>query len=264
MSGISLNRMLGRALLLLLPALTPVPSHAQWIKYPTPGIPRTADGKPDLTAPTPRTSDGHPDLSGIWRQPNGVKYTVDLAADLGADKVPFQPWAAALYKQRQDSISKDDPVGYCNFPGVPQMEAVPYPYKILSGPGEIVFLYEAFHLWRQIFTDGRALPQDPNPTWMGYSVGRWDGDTLVVDTAGFNDKTWLDTGGRPHSEALHVTERFTRRDFGHINLQITIDDPKAYTKPWTVSYPLTLMPDTELLEYVCNENNVDVKHLVGK
>lgn len=245
-------------------AVTPVSIKAQWIKFPTAGIPRTADGKPNLTAPTPRTADGKPDLSGIWHQPNGVKYTVNLAADLPAGAVSYQPWAEALYKERQDNISKDDPVGHCNFPGVPQMEAVPYPYKIMNAPGMIVILYEAFHIYRQIFTDGRALPQDPNPTWMGYSVGHWDGDTLVVETAGLNDKTWLDTGGRPHSEALHVTERFTRRDLGHMNLQITIDDPKAYTKPWTVSYPINLMPDTELLEYVCNENNVDTRHLVGK
>jgi hypothetical protein len=239
-------------------------ASAQWIKYPTPGMPRTPDGKPNLTAPAPRTSDGHPDLSGLWHQPNGVKYTVNLAADLPPDAVLFQPWAAALYKERQDTISKDDPVGHCNFPGIPQMEAVPYPYKIINAPGMIVFMYEAFHIWRQIFTDGRELPKDPNPTWMGYSVGHWDGDTLVVDTAGLNDKTWLDTGGRPHSEALHVTERFARQDFGHMTVQITIDDPKTYTKPWTVSYPITLMPDTEMLEYVCNENNVDVQHLVGK
>ncbi len=248
--------------MMLVLCLTPL--SAQWIKIPTAGIPRTADGKPDLTAPVPRTADGKPDFSGLWRQPNGVKYTINLDADLKPGDVVMQPWAAALYKERQDSISKDDPVGYCNFPGVPQMEAVPYPYKIIYGQGTITFLYEAFHTFRQIFMDGRELPKDPNPTWFGYSVGHWDGDTLVVDTAGMNDKTWIDTGGHPHSEALHVTERFTRKDFGHIELQIKIDDPKAYTKPWTVTYGLTLMPDTEMLEYVCNENNVDTKHLVGK
>ncbi|HEY4365515.1 MAG TPA: hypothetical protein VGN17_31430 [Bryobacteraceae bacterium] len=245
-------------------ALVLTPLSAQWIKIPTAGIPRTADGKPDLTAPVPRTADGKPDMSGLWRQPNGVKYTINLDADLKPGDVVMQPWAAALYKERQDNISKDDPVGYCNFPGVPQMEAVPYPYKIIYGQGTIDILYEAFHTFRQIFMDGRELPKDPNPTWFGYSVGRWDGDTLVVETAGMNDKTWIDTGGHPHSEALHVTERFTRKDFGHIDLQIRIDDPKAYTKPWTVTYGLALMPDTEMLEYVCNENNVDTKHLVGK
>ncbi len=252
------------AVVALLAFALAAPLSAQWIKYPSAGIPRTADGKPDLTAPAPKLPDGKPDLSGLWHQSNGVKYTVNLAADLKPEDVPYQPWTAALYKQHQDTISKDDPVGHCNFPGVPQMEAVPYPYKIMNAPGMIVILYEAFHIYRQIFTDGRELPKDPNPTWMGYSVARWEGDTLVVDSAGFNDKTWLDSGGRPHSEALHVTERFTRRDFGHMNLQITIDDPKAYTKPWTVSYPIALMPDTEMLEYVCNENNKDTQHLVGK
>lgn len=237
---------------------------AQWLDFPTKGLPRLPDGKPNLTAPVPRAADGKPDLSGIWKQPNGVKYTVNLAADLKPEDVPMQPWAAKLYRERQENLSKDDPVGHCNLPGVPQMEAVPYPYKILQYPGQITILYEAFATFRQIFTDGRQLPKDPNPSWMGYSVGRWDGDTLVVDTAGFNDKTWIDTGGHPHSDALHVTERFHRKDVGHMDLQITIDDPKAYTRPWTVTYPLTLMPDTELLEYLCTENNKDLAHLVGK
>jgi hypothetical protein len=237
---------------------------AQWLHYPTAGIPRTADGKPDLAAPAPKTVEGKPDFSGIWQQANGVKYTVNLAADLPAGDVVLQPWAAAVYKQRQDTISKDDPVGHCNLPGIPQMTAVPYPYKILNTPGAVVFLYEAFKTYRQIFTDGRPLPKDPNPTWMGYSVGRWDGDTLVVETAGFNDKSWVDSGGHPHSEDLRVTERYRRRDFGHIGVQTTINDPKAYVKPWTVSYDLRYVPDTELLEYVCEENNKDVEHLVGK
>ncbi|MBZ5578776.1 MAG: hypothetical protein LAP40_19620 [Acidobacteriia bacterium] len=240
------------------------PLGAQWLKIPSPGIPRTADGKPNLTAPAPRGQDGKPDLSGIWQQPNGVKYTVNLAADLKPGDVPMQPWAAEVYKHRQDTLSKEDPVGTCHLPGVPQMNAVPYPYKILQYRGEITILYEAFATFRQIFTDGRALPDDPNPTWMGYSVGKWDGDTLVVQSAGFNDQTWLDTGGHPHTEALRVTERFHRRDFGHIDLKTTIDDPKAYTRPWTVTYELRLMPDTELLEYLCTENNRDTQHLVGK
>jgi hypothetical protein len=246
-------------LLLICP---PVP--AQWLDYPSHGIPRTPDGKPNLTASVPRTADDKPDLSGIWRQPNGVKYTINLAADLKPGDVLLQPPAAELYNRRQSTLSKDDPVGYCKLPGVPQMSAVPYPYKIIQNPGLIVILFEAFATFRQIFTDGRSLPTDPNPTWMGYSVGRWEGDTLVVESAGFNDSTWLDTGGHPHTDALHVTERYHRRDLGHMDLQITINDPKAYTKPWTVSYPLQLLPDTELLEYVCNENNKDIQHLVGK
>ena len=240
------------------------PMAAQWLNYPTAGIPRTPDGKPNLTAPAPRTSYGKPDLSGIWKQPNGVKYTINLAADHPADFVPLRPAAAALYKYHQDTESKDDPVGHCNMAGVPQEDAVPYPYQIFQSPTEVVILYEAVRGFREIFMDGRKLPVNPNPTWMGYSIGHWDGDTLVVETSGFNDKSWLDSGGHPHSDALKVTERFHRLDFGHMNLQITIDDPKDYTKPWTVSYPITLMPDTSLLEYICGENNRDVKHLVGK
>jgi hypothetical protein len=244
-------------------ALT-APAGAQWLNRKTPGIPRTPDGKADLNAPAPKTADGKPDFTGIWRQPNGVKYTVNIAADLKPGDVPMQPWAAAVYKQRQDTLSKDDPVGHCQLPGVPQMNAVPYPYKILQTPTQITILYEAFRTFREIFIDGRELPVDPNPSWMGYSVGHWEGDTLVVESAGFNDKTWIDTGGHPHTDQLHVTERYHRRDFGHIDLQTTINDPGAYTKPWTVNYEIRLMPDTELLEYLCTENNKDVEHLVGK
>jgi hypothetical protein len=237
---------------------------AQWLNYPSHDIPRTGDGKPNLTAPAPRAANGKPDLSGIWKQPNGVKYTINLAADLKPDEVQLQPWAAELYSRRQNTLSKDDPVGHCLLPGVPQMAAVPYPWKVIQTPGEVVILFEAFKTFRQIFTDGRSIPADANPTWMGYSIGRWEGDTLVVETGGFNDNTWIDTGGHPHSDALHVTERYHRRDFGHMDLQITVNDPKAYKKSWTASYPVELMADTELLDYVCEENNKDLPHLVGK
>lgn len=249
---------------LVLAAILSLPVSAQWLKLQTPGIPRTADGKPNLTAAAPRTADGKPDFSGIWQQPNGVKYTINLAADLNPGDVSMLPWAAAVYQHRQDTLSKEDPVGFCQLPGIPEMTAVPYPYKVMQSPTQITFLYEAFHIFREIFIDGRSLPADPNPAWMGYSVGHWDHDTLVVDSAGFNDKTWIDTGGHPHTDALHVSERYTRRDFGHITLQTTIDDPKTYTKPWTATYEIRLMPDTELLEYLCTENNKDVQHLVGK
>jgi hypothetical protein len=141
---------------------------------------------------------------------------------------------------------------------------VPYPFKILNSSGMIAILYEALHSYRQIFMDGRKLPKDPNPTWMGYSVGHWDGDTLAVDSAGFVDNNWLDNGGHPGTEAMKLTERFHRRDYGHIDLQFTIDDPKAYTKPWTVKLEFTATPDSELIEYVCDENEKDLKHLVGK
>ena len=237
------------------------PLSAQWLNYPTPGIPRLADGKPNLSAPAPKTPDGKPDLSGIWLTGGG--YTRNIAKDLKPAEVSFQPWAAALYQHRVDTNGKEDPQAYCVLSGVPRENVVPYPFKILNTNGPIVILYEALHSYRQIFMDGRPLPKDPNPSWMGYSVGHWDGDTLVVESAGFVDNNWLDNSGHPGTEALRLTERFRRRDFGHIDAQITIDDPKAYTKPWTVNLQFTLT-DTELIEYVCDENEKDVRHLVGK
>src|SRR5712691_9501517 len=226
---------------------------AQWLTHPTAGVPRTRDGKPNLSAPAPRTADGKPDLSGLWKPSPGL--VGDIAKNLKPGDVPFQPWAETLYKQRRATNSKDDPTANCIVGGVPRSDLVGYPLKILHVQGMVVILFEAVHSYRQIFTDGRELPADPNPTWFGYSVGHWEGDTFVVQTAGFNDKGWLDNAGRPATELLRVTERFRRKDFGHMDIEITIDDPKAYTKPWTVTLPLVLLPDTELLEYSCNENN---------
>jgi len=243
---------------ILILAAKPVP--AQWIKLPLPGTPRLSDGKPDLAAPAPKAPDGKPDLSGIWLVASG-RYIANLAAD-GID-VPFRPEAAALYRHRQETHSIGRPTERCLPHAVPDAALVPYPFKILQTPRQLVVLFEPFIDYRQIFTDGRALPVDPLPTWMGYSVGRWEGDTLVVDSRGFNDQTWLDDGGHPHSDALHVVERFHRRSFGRMELQITIDDPKMYTKAWTATVPYDLVPDTELIEYVC-ENEKDLVHMVGK
>jgi hypothetical protein len=235
---------------------------AQWLGYPTPGIPRTPDGKPNLSAPAPRTADGKPDISGLWLT-RGI-YIGNIARDL-KEEPPMQPWAAALYKQRRDTLSKDDPTGKCVPGGVPRSTAVPYPFKILTTHHNIVVvLYEAVHAYRQIFTDGRPLPKDPNPNWMGYSVGRWDGDTFVVESAGFNDNVWLDNNGHPAGEALRVTERFRRKDFGNMDVEITIDDPKTYTKPWNVTLPLVFQADTEMLEYICPENERDYDRLQGR
>ena len=228
-------------------------SSAQWLNYPTAGIPRTPDGKPNLSAPAPKQADGKPDLSGLW-QPAAILIG-DIAANLKPGSVPFQPWAEELYKKRVASNSKDDPTAACIVGGVPRSDLVPYPFKVLHAPGMLVVLYEAVHSYRQIFSDGREFPKDMNPSWFGYSVGKWEGDTLVVESRGFNDRGWLDNFGKPATDALHVTERFRRKDFGHMDIEITIDDPKAYTKPWTVNLPLILRPDTELLEYICNENN---------
>ena len=238
------------------------PLAAQWLDYPKPVVPRLPDGKPNLAAPVPKTSDGTPDLSGVWETSPG--YTGNIARDLKNGEVAFQPWAETLYKHRVETMSREDPQARCVLSGVPRENVVPYPFKILNTNGEIVILYEALHSYRQIFMDGRPLPKNPNPTWMGYSVGHWEGDTLVVESSGFVDNNWLDNNGHPGTEALHLTERFRRRDFGHIDAAITVDDPKAYKKPWTVNLKFNLNPDTELIEYVCDENEKDVNHLVGK
>jgi hypothetical protein len=241
--------------------MTASPS-AQWLGHPTPGLPRTPDGKPNLDAPAPKTADGKPDISGLWLT-RGI-YIGNIARDL-KEEPPMQPWAAALYKQRRDNLSKDDPTGRCVPGGVPRSTAVPYPFKILNTPSNIVIvLYEAVHAYRQIFTDGRPLPKDPNPNWMGYSVGRWEGDTFVVESSGFNDNVWLDNNGHPAGEALRVTERFRRKTFGSMDVEITIDDPKTYTRPWNVTIPLAFQPDTEMLEYICPENEKDYDRLQGK
>jgi len=247
--------------LLLILAMT-VPVFAQWPRIPTKGLPRLPDGTPNLAAPAPKSADGKPDISGLW-QPAPL-YIGDISRDLKPGEVPFQPWAEELYKHRRETQSKDDPTGWCVPGGVPRSDAVPYPFKILQAPGMVAILYEAVHSFRQLFMDGRELPKDANPAWLGYSVAKWDGDTLVVDSRGFVENSCLFNFGHPGTEKLHVTERFHRRDFGHMDIQVTIDDPKAYTKPWTVTIPLTLQADDELIEYVCGENNKDIEHLVGK
>ncbi|MEP6962885.1 MAG: hypothetical protein ABI995_12455 [Acidobacteriota bacterium] len=241
--------------------LAALPAVAQWV-YHAPNIPRTKDGKPNLTAPAPKTAAGLVDLSGIWQ--THIKFNANLAADLRADQVPMLPGALALYNQRQANHSKDDPEGFCLPPGVPRASGVPFPEKIIQTPTEIVILYETRTTFRQIFLDSHTVAKDPQPTWMGYSTGKWDGDTLVVQTTGFNDRTWLDDVGHPHSEAMNVTERFRRPDFGHLFIDITIDDPIAYSRPWTVTEEFALAADDELLEYACGENNVDPVRLQGK
>lgn len=236
-----------------------VASYAQWLDYPTPGTPRTPDGKPILTAPAPRTPEGKPDLSGVWNGPGPGTYERNITRDLKPGDV--QPWAEAFYHQRIRELGKDAPRSNC----LPN----PFPYYQLMDTARfvqtkdlIVVLYQGDtnSVHRTIFTDGRPLPEDPNPTWLGYSVGHWEGDTLVVETAGFNDRSWLDIEGHPHTEALHITERYHRRDFGHMDLEMTINDPKAYTKPFTLKIPKTLLPDTDLLESVC-ENDHSVGHM---
>ena len=236
---------------------------AQWQGYETPGIPRTADGKPNLTAPVPRAPNGKPDLTGIWMAP---RIRVELAQGLKkGETVPFTPEGRALADQRRANNGKDDPGARCLPTGVPVRATLQTPFKILQTPQVTAILYESRTQFRQILTDGRPLPKEIDwPTWQGFSIGRWDGDTFVVESAGFNGKAWLDQVGHPSTEKLRVTERFTRRDFGHMDVVSTIDDPNAYKKPWSYRQPLSLLADTELLELVCNENNTDLPHLKGK
>jgi hypothetical protein len=239
------------------------PSQAQWVKVPPAKVPRNAEGKPNLMAPAPRLPDGQPDLSGVW-EPLSNKYVQNLAADLKPEDVPFQPWAKALFDERKTGAhSKEDQPAHCLPQGVPRIDAAPAPWKMVQTPGFIVVIYEAFNLWRQIFLDGREVAEDAPSTWLGYSTGKWMGDTLVVDTKGLNGRAWIDQLGKPSTEALHVIERFRRKDFGHLEIQITIDDPKAYTKSWNVTEQFRLLPDTELMEAICNENNLDLEHLPG-
>jgi hypothetical protein len=248
------------------------PLSAQWLHYPDPAIPRGAGGKPNLSAPAPKTADDKPDLSGIWlisEEQNAfgayTSHFMDLAVDLKPQEAPFQPWAKAVSDERQANEHKDDPLARCMPPGVPRIDTIA-PFKIVQTPRLIIVLYEttATSAFRQIFLDGRPLPTDPQPTWLGYSVGTWEDGVLKVDTIGFNDRGWIDTGmGHPQTQALHVVERFRRLDFGQLEIAVTIDDPKAYTKPWTGNLKMHLLPDTELLEMTC-ENSRGTEHMVGK
>jgi hypothetical protein len=248
------------------------PAAGQWLNYPTPGIPRLADGRPNLSASVSRTVDGKPDLSGIWAAECAIydgnpcfvrSLFFDLARDLKPGDVEMTPWASGISAQRESRDHVDDPYGFCLPPGVPRIDFGGGPFKVLQTLGVTAFLYETLvgMIFRQVFTDGRPLLESGEPTWLGYSVGRWDNDTFVVDTTGFRDGGWIDTKkGRPNSDALRVTERFRRTDFGHMDLTITIDDPKAYLKPWTVKTTLILHPDTELLEAFCDDHDKTLQH----
>jgi hypothetical protein len=225
-------------------------ADAQWLKTKTPGIPRTNDGKPDLNAPAPMAPDGKPELSGIWRAEGALGFSLDVTTDLKPGEI--LPWAAALAKERTARFATDHPLYRCMPEIGPNYNLTTF--KLIQSGGTLAMLPEGGP-YRQILIDGRALPEDPQPTWMGYSVGHWEGNTMVVESAGFNDRTWLDYSGHPHTEALRTTERYTRKDFGHLDIEITYNDPKAYTRPWTIVLHGNLMADTELLENVCNEND---------
>jgi len=243
-------------------ALLCLPLAAQWQNIKTPNVPRLADGKPNLNAPAPRTADGKADLSGIWNPTPKVR---NIAVDLGNAGVPMRPWAEELYNVRASgALSHLEPDANCLPQGTPKISTAPAPWKLLQYPDYVAILYEAFTQWRQIFMDGRKLPVDPNPTWFGYSVGHWEDDTLVVDSSGFNGRIWLDQFGHPSTEQMKVTERFRRKDFGHMEIRVTIDDPAAYTQPWTAVYEATLLVDSELLEFICQENEKDIQHMAPK
>ena len=239
--------------------------HAQWLRHPTPGIPRLRDGRPNLSAPPRRTADGKLDLSGIWTKdtPGFLDYFYDLAKDLGPNDVVMTPWAAAIAAQRERRNHIDDPWGYCQAPpGVPRIN-VSSGFKVLQTPTVVALLYEldTGPVFRQVLTDGRPLPESPEPTRLGYSIGQWDGDALVITTSGFRDGGWIDTQkGRPHSDALRVTERIRRLTIGQMEMVITIDDPKAYVKPWTVRVPFRLIADSELLEGSCDGHEKTMEH----
>jgi hypothetical protein len=241
------------------------------------------DGKPNLVAPAPRTSDGQPDLTGIWGLSCPVTNAVDVGiagqanvycatevavpaefANIGRslkDGLPYQPWAAELVKRTRAANRPNDPLTRCLPAGIVRLHVFPLFRKMVQVPGLLVILNELNASYRQIFTDGRPLPADPNPTWNGYSSGKWEGDTLVVQTTGFRDGLWLDTGDSPLTDAARITERFRRVNYGTLEIQMTVDDPKAYTKPWTIYVTQIIVLNTELLDFICLENERDVAHL---
>jgi hypothetical protein len=268
------------ALLFAALVFMPVYANAQWAVYHDPSLPRMRDGKPNLSAPAPRLN-GRPDLSGIWLAesaplaeiqqfllPGGInglgedlptKYFFNFFADYPAGQEPLRPEVRARLDKRPPGPGA--PPSLCPLPTLPLESVIPAPFKIVQNPRLTMILYEADSVFRQIFSDGRAPPTDPQPSWLGYSVGKWVGDSFVAETVGFNDKAPLDVMGHPRSEALHLTEKFRRRDFGHMDMEITVDDSGTYTKPVTILVKYRLLPDTELLEAFCNEGEKDLAHL---
>jgi hypothetical protein len=259
-------------------------ANAQWLSYPDSRTPRTKDGKPNLTAPAPRTN-GKPDLSGVWELDEtpmselkralppdffelqvdvggASKYVLNLLWDFKPEDDPSRPETKALLEQRGQNGGKDLPTSRC-LPGSIPFSLLILPFKIVQTPRQMVMLFEHYDPARQIYTDGRPLPQDPNPSWMGYATGRWQGDTLVVESAGFNDKTWLDAFGHPRSESARLTERYHRHDFGHMDVEVTVNDPKYYTRAFSVKLPFHLIPNSDVLEAVCAENEKDRAHVTN-
>lgn len=262
-----------RYLLLLLS----VPACSQWLNLPTPGIPRTASGKLNVSAPTPKTVDGKPDFSGLWvprderpcdptrpalcaelpLSPQLINFALGLEGGL-----PYQPWAAQIMKDRATEAAYLDPHIHCMPPNYPRAWAFPETQKIFQTAKQLVILHEWNASYRQIFFDGRKLPEDMVPTWNGYSVAHWEGDTLVVESAGYRDDSWLDTLGNFFSSEARVTERIRRPTFGALDVDVTVNDPTVFTKPWTVQLHLKPLLDTEMIDFICMENNKDPAHMV--
>ncbi len=250
------------------------PGWSQWITYPTPGVPRLANGKPNLSAPAPRLANGKPDFSGIWHTANVNKCNPvtgqfcsleiggsPLALNIGQDLsggLPFRPAAADAMKGRN---SKTDPHVRCLPDNPPRTWVMPHLTKAVHTPGLLVLLYEVNAMYRQIFIDGRPLPQDPNPSWNGYSTAHWEGDTLVIQTNGFRDDLWIDMNGAPMTSAAVMTERLRRPSFGTLEVQVTVNDPKMYSKPWTVTMNQELVVDTELIDEICLEGEKSWQHM---
>ena len=270
------------------------PLAAQWVKYPTAGVPRKPNGKVDMSAPPPHLSDGKPDFSGVWMtaEPNRrggelsdprtkqAPRTVDRSddapgdptritasrqmANLGVDLpggLPYQPWLVPIVKERTENLAKDDPHIKCWPDNFLRAYGMPHLLKFVHSPGLLVVLNEMNAGYRQVFTDARPLPKDPNPTLQGYSTAKWSGDTLVIDTVGVRNDTWIDWNGSVLTEAAKVREQMRRPDFGHLEVQVTVDDPKAYTKPWTVTLRQRIVVDTDLIDEICLENEQSLKHM---
>jgi hypothetical protein len=267
------------ALFILVTSLASIPVTAQWFNYPTAAVPRKADGTVNMSAPAPRLADGKPDFSGIWMtaEPNRRTETSDdkpgdstsitasrQMSDIGVDLpggLPYQPWLVPIVKERTANHAKDDPHIRCLPDNFLRAYGLPHLLKFVHTPSLLVVLNEMNAGYRQVFTDARPLPKNPNPSWQGYSSARWSGDTLVIDTIGVRDDTWIDWNGSVITEAATVREQIRRPDFGHLEVQVTVDDPKAYTKPWTVTLKQRIVIDTELVDEICLENEKDAERM---
>jgi hypothetical protein len=283
------------ALVILTTSLASTHLAAQWVKYPTAGVPRKADGKVNMSAPSPRLADGKPDFSGVWMtgepnmpRPGGLSSPKEAAspkqapnptdspgdqsnirasrqmANIGVDLpggLPYQPWLVPIVKERTDNLAKDDPHIRCMPDNFIRAYGMPHLLKFVHTPSLLVMLNELNAGYRQVFTDARPLPVDPNPSLQGYSSGKWSGDTLVIDSIGFRDDTWIDWNGSVLTESAKVREQIRRPDFGHLEIQVTVDDPKAYTKPWTVTLRQRIVVDTDLIDEICLENEQSLQHM---